>query len=244
MIDVEICIQATDGAAVYRAVQAAREGGAGRIELCSQMHLQGLTPSPATIEQARRAWGPEAGLLAMIRPRSGDFAYTRAEIDGMRHQILAASQAGADGVVLGALEATGQTINRPATQWLLEQADTCDLAVTFHRAFDALADPATALRQLIELGVRRVLTSGTVWGHRGTALDGAPRIAQLARLARSDCEIVIGGGVSADNVRDILDRIGPVPCRLSVHAYSSVLENGTTSAARVRALVDSVGKWR
>ena len=57
--------------------QAAAQGGAQRIELCSALQLDGLTPSAETIEGARRIEGLK--LHVLIRPREGDFVY---DLDG------------------------------------------------------------------------------------------------------------------------------------------------------------------
>ncbi|MBP5499341.1 MAG: copper homeostasis protein CutC, partial [Bacteroidales bacterium] len=43
--------------------QAAAQGGAHRIELCSALHLDGLTPSAETIEAARRIKGLKLHVL-------------------------------------------------------------------------------------------------------------------------------------------------------------------------------------
>ena len=45
MPEVEICIASDDLATLALQLSAAREGGAKRVELCSNMQLDGLTPS-------------------------------------------------------------------------------------------------------------------------------------------------------------------------------------------------------
>jgi copper homeostasis protein len=76
--------------------------------------------------------------------------------------------------------------------------------VTFHRAFDVIAQPADALELLIDLGIRRVLTSGGA----ATALEGASAIATLRKTARERIAILAGGGIREHNVREVVARTG------------------------------------
>ena len=118
------------------AALAAAEGGAHRIELCSNLAEGGTTPPLA------------------LRP--GDFVYTDAEHFTMLDQIATAKSAGARGIVTGALTAR-RVIDERRVAELIHAARP--LAVTFHRALEECADLPAALEVLIRLGVDRVLTS-------------------------------------------------------------------------------------
>ncbi len=98
-IKIEICINSD--AHVQQSVAAAYLGGADTIELCGQMALAGLTPLPEDIAIAREAFGNRAGLMVMVRPRGGDFCYSRAEIEAMLWGVETAVSHRADGVVFG-----------------------------------------------------------------------------------------------------------------------------------------------
>lgn len=235
---VEICIESGD-AALHAAVAAAWQGGAERIELCSAMHLDGLTPEPDQIRTARAAFRDRPGLLAMIRPRAGDFAFTPAEVALMARQIDQAQQCGADGVVLGVLRAADQRIAVDALRGLVDEARSRGLAVTVHRCFDATPDPLETLEVLLELGVDRVLTSGVPWGQPGNAWDGLPRLLETIARAAGRIEVVIGGGVNPRNAALIAAAL-PADARVSFHAYSGAQEMGVTTEAAVRALVAAV----
>ncbi len=65
--------------------------------------------------------------------------------------------------------------------------------LTFHRAFDVVADADEALEQLVDLGITRILTSGRA----KTALEGAAEIRRTRERARGRIEILTGGGISA-----------------------------------------------
>lgn len=239
MIPVEICIDASDAAAVERSVSAAYDGGAATIELCADMHLDGLTPSVDCLVAARRAFRQRPGLMAMIRPRAGDFCYSPAELALMLDQIAMAAGAGADGVVFGVLQAPDHCIDLAASQRLLAAARRHALKTTMHRAFDATPDPNATLDTLLDLGVDRVLTSGVPWGQRGSALDGVERLARTIQRAQGCIEVVLGGGVNPANVGPLLARLPLDAGRVSVHAYSGAQVNGQTTVETVRSLVEA-----
>ena len=122
------------------------------------------------------------------------------------------------------------------------------MSVTFHRAFDRCNDPRCALEQLIELGVDRVLTSG----QQPTALEGAPLLAQLYKLAADRIIILAGCGVNEQNIKQIQTETGvreyhfsarvPVKSRMEyinpdVYMGAKDADEGTlmyTAAERVR----------
>lgn len=179
--------------------QAAAQGGAPRIELCSALHLDGLTPSAETIEAARRIEG--LMLHVLIRPREGDFVYSEAETATMLRDIRLAHQLGADGVVIGALTPEGD-IDLPCCRRLIEAAQS--LPVTFHRAFDRARNPLQALEDIIALGCTRLLSSGQA----PTAEAGIPLLRQLVLQARGRLIVIPGAGVTPANARLILDATG------------------------------------
>ena len=179
--------------------QAAARGGAQRVELCSALSADGLTPSLGLIEAVRQI--PDLRLHVLIRPREGDFVYTDAEFEIMRDDILMAKQLGADGVVIGALTAEGD-IDVERCKKLVEAAE--GMQVTFHRAFDQCRHPQEALEQIIAMGCTRLLTSGQA----SSAQAGIPLLKQLVEQAGSRLILLPGAGVNHHNARTILDSTG------------------------------------
>ena len=173
----EICIDR------YESAVNAVQGGADRIEVCSALSLGGLTPSIGLLAQCCELVNVQ--VMAMIRPRSGDFCYQAAEVDVMLRDIEAARNVGADGVVIGALT-SGREIDRPTVDRLLMAAGPMD--VTFHRAFDLTIDPQDALRVLMDYGIRRVLTSG----QQITAWEGRQLIGQLISKSAGALTVMAG----------------------------------------------------
>lgn len=189
----EVCVDSVDGAL------AAEQGGAHRVELCSDLLEGGLTPSHGTIEVARERLGIR--IMAMVRPRGGDFCYSDAEFDVMRRDVLASRALGADGVVFGILNPDG-TLDRERTAELIALARP--LPVTFHRAFDMTRDPLEALETLIAIGADRVLTSG----QEPTVLEGVEVIASLVERAAGRIVVMPGGGITARHARLIVEATG------------------------------------
>jgi len=133
----------------------AQQQGADRIELCANPCDGGTTPSYGTIALARR--NTSIQLFPIIRPRGGDFLYTELEFQAMVEDIRRCAELGCDGVVIGMLREDGSVdVDRCAE--LIRTAGA--MQVTFHRAFDRVSDPFTALEQIIGLGCARILTSG------------------------------------------------------------------------------------
>lgn len=199
-ITLEIC------AGSYDSALAALRGGAQRIELCAALGEGGLTPS----------WGLMKAVMALpalrkhvlIRPRGGDFLYSEAEVRLMTEDILMAREAGADGIVVGALTADGD-VDMRAMRLFMEVAGT--MSVTFHRAFDLCRDPEEALERIVELGCSRLLTSGQA----ATAFAGIPLLKCLVEQASGRLSVMPGCGVSADNAAQILQATGAVEIHAS-----------------------------
>lgn len=182
-------------------VIAAAAASAPRIELCSALSADGLTPSAALIAAARAINGPK--LHVLIRPREGNFVYTPSEQAIMLADIDVAADLGANGVVIGALSPQGE-IDIPLCMNLVERALRHHLQVTFHRAFDQCIDPASALEQIIAMGCHRLLTSGQA----PTACQGIDMLAQLNTQAAGRIIIMPGAGVNPSNAATILHHTG------------------------------------
>ena len=190
---IEAAVESLDDA------RAAIAGGAHRLELCVDLDVGGTTPARSLVTEVLA--DVMAPVLVMIRPRPGDFVYSRAELDRMRDDIAVALDLGAAGVVLGALDASGR-IDTLATRDLLAAAR--GRPVTFHRAIDETPDVLEAIDALGSLGVARVLSSGAA----PTALEGVDTLAAMAARAGDGLKIVAGGSVRAANVAPIVRRTG------------------------------------
>lgn len=190
----EVCANGVESAV------AAQEGGADRVELCAGIPEGGTTPSAGTILVARQLL-TRTRLHVIIRPRGGDFTYSEQEYDIMQHDIEMARQAGADGIVIGCLNADG-TIDTHHCRQLMAEAG--NMSITFHRAFDRCRDAHDALETLIDMGVDRVLTSG----QQPTAEEGIGMLHSLHEQARGRIAILAGCGINEQNIARIRRETG------------------------------------
>ncbi|MDJ1480654.1 copper homeostasis protein CutC [Cytophagaceae bacterium YF14B1] len=192
-ITVEICVNSA-----ISAIEA-QKGGANRVELCENLWEGGTTPSAGTIAIARKNLTIQ--LFVIIRPRGGDFLYSDDEFEVMKYDILTAKQLGADGIVTGILTADGR-VDIPRMKELKELA--APLPITFHRAFDMVADPYQALEDCIALGMDRILTSGL----EKSAIEGMELIAELVQKAAGRIRIMPGSGINEKNVHKLVQYTG------------------------------------
>jgi copper homeostasis protein len=184
----EVCVADADSLA------AAIAGGADRIELCSALELGGLTPGPGLVALAAKAPIPVMGL---VRPRSGDFVCSAADIEAMRADIAGMRAAGLAGVVLGASRPDGR-LDAEALRVLVETAR--GLSLTLHRAIDLVPDWREAIELAVQLGFDRILTSGGV----ANALTGKQQIGEILRLAGGRIAVMAGAGVTPANAGALL----------------------------------------
>lgn len=179
--------------------QSAVKGGADRIELCAGLSEGGITPSFGLIKQCREQLNTT--LFPIIRPRSGDFLYTREEFELMMYDVGVCKQLGCNGVVVGFLQQDGQIDARRTAQVVQE---AYPMQVTFHRAFDRCRDAFEALEVIIQTGCTRILTSG----QKPKAIDALDTLRQLVSAAGNRISIMPGSGVTAMNVEEIKEKTG------------------------------------
>lgn len=164
------------------------EAGAGRLELCANLMIGGTTPSLAAFRQVKRLCRVPVHVL--IRPRPGDFCYTKQEFALIREEISIFRKEGADGIVIGILKPDGR-LDLERMKLLMEDAQ--GMSVTLHRAFDVCADPYEALEQAAALGIHTILTSGG----RANCIEGIQCLGKLMSQADGQIRIMAGGGVGA-----------------------------------------------
>lgn len=178
----------------FKDAMLAQEKGANRIELCENLSVGGTTPSIGTVKICLKKLS--IPVFPMIRPRGGDFFYTEEEIEIMKEDIKYFKSIGVKGIVLGVLN-EDKTINFTKTKELVELA--YPMEVTFHKAIDEIENPEKSLKELIEIGVKRVLTSGT----KDTAIEGIEIIKKMIEEADEKIKIVVAGKVTKDNLEKL-----------------------------------------
>ena len=183
----EICIDSLASA------RAAVAGGADRVELCSALAVGGLTPYTALLEQIRQE--SDIAVRCLMRPRAGDFVYTKEELQMLCRQIGQLRDAGADGFVIGCLTPDGD-LDKAAMRPLLEAC--AGSGITLHRAMDVSRDLLQTYMDAAELGIDTILTSGGAANCRA----GQDMIAKLLALRdeTNGPEVLIGAGMNAQTI--------------------------------------------
>ncbi|MDZ4701219.1 MAG: copper homeostasis protein CutC [Rhodothermales bacterium] len=193
MITLEVCIDSVESAL------AATEAGADRLELNAALELGGLTPSPGLVAEVLAV--TTLPVIAMLRPRAGDFVYSDDEFRVIRRDAEALLTAGVAGLAFGFLDEFGN-IDRHRTYAITAVMNGKESV--FHRAFDLVPSLHFALEEVIDLGIWRVLTSGGA----ETAIAGIPQLSRLNAQAVDRIEILAGAGIKASNVRRLVDGAG------------------------------------
>lgn len=181
----EVCTDSVESAA------AAVRGGAKRLEVCANLVIGGTTPGVSQFKQMRKIC--DIPLNVLLRPRYGDFLYTEAEFTMLLEDTAMFRELGADGIVVGCLNADG-TLDLERMKKLRDAAD--GMHMTLHRAFDVCRNPEETLEQAVKLGVDTILTSG----HKDSCMAGIGLLKQLTEQSAGRIHILAGGGVTPENI--------------------------------------------
>ena len=185
----EVCVDS-----VKSAIQA-QQGGADRLELCSNLIIGGTTPSIHLYNEVRKH--TTVPIRVLIRPRFGDFLYSNYEFEIMKNEVMMYRKAKIDGIVIGCLQADGMLdMNRMANLITIANG----INITVNRAFDMVKDPVEEFKKMKQLGVDTVLTSG----QKQCCLDGVLLIQQLIEQSESKINIMSGSGVNARVIEQMM----------------------------------------
>lgn len=188
MIKLEICVDDVDG------LKVCEQAGVDRIELCSALSVGGLTPSYGLMAKAAELSIP---IAVMIRPTDGGFQLSDRVLALMLEDVAAARHFGLEAIVVGALD-NDFNLDMAAMAKISEAANGLDIVL--HRAIDVSSDPQRLIDQAIDLGVKRILTSGG----QLRAIDGIDMIRQMVEWADGHIEIMAGSGITPDNVLNMI----------------------------------------
>ena len=168
----------------------AQNNGANRIELCENLAVGGTTPSYGTVKVCLEKLN--IPIFPMIRARGGNFIYSKYEIEIMKEDIKIFKELGVKGIVLGCLTHDNK-IDLELTKELVDLA--YPMEVTFHKAIDEILNPLDYIDDLINIGIKRILTSGG----KATALEGKDLINEIIKKSNGRLKIVVAGKVTKEN---------------------------------------------
>jgi len=176
----------------------AEKYGADRLELVSAVDEGGLTPSYGAMNRVLKS--VKIPVQVMIRPHSFGYIYDKDDIQVMKEDIEMAKMLGANGIVFGCLNESGD-IDEALLNTVVEIAD--GMEITFHRAFDHARDQKEAYKTICQNShaIKRILTSGG----KKNAVEGVKQIQELVKLSKShNCPYIMpGAGLNVDNITEI-----------------------------------------
>ena len=172
----------------------AQNKGANRIELCENLAVGGTTPSYGTVKICLEKLN--IPIFPMVRARGGNFNYSKDEIEIMKEDIKLLKKIGVKGIVLGCLT-NDNKIDLETTKELVDLA--YPMEVTFHKAIDEISNPLDYIDALIDIGIKRILTSGG----KATALEGKDLINDMIRKSNKKLKIVVAGKVTKENLSEL-----------------------------------------
>jgi copper homeostasis protein len=182
---------------IVTTVEEAREaeaGGADRLELVRALCSGGLTPDLNLARDAVNA--VSVPVRVMIRQTASMTIRDDTETETLRNQAREIARLPIDGLVAGFVR--DGMIDEDAMRQLLEPVP--HLGVTFHRAFDEVADPLRAIEHLKNIGqVDHILTSGGQgeWSRRKL------RLREWQQAASPEIAIIVAAGLCPSVLQDL-----------------------------------------
>lgn len=188
---IEVCCENLESCMI------AEQAGASRIELCSALCIGGLTPDITLVKHCMRSI--KIPIVALIRSRAGNFQYNAIDKRLMLDQIANLYSLGIRGIAIGGLN-DHMEIDLEFLKMI--RRAFADLYICFHRAFDVVPNPIKSMEQLKQLKINSILSSGQA----ESALAGIPLLAALQKQSQDRITIMPGGGVNAQNARQIIEQ--------------------------------------
>ncbi len=173
----------------------AERNGANRIELCSDLFEDGLTPGLPLVESVLN--NVNIPVRLMIRPRGGDFIYSDEELLAMKSSIKSLKVFDIEGFVFGVCTESNE-LDLTVIEELVDLSHP--KKVTIHKAIDVCKDPVIEVRRLKNVGgVSSVLSSGK----ERTALEGRGLIKTMLKEAGDQIEVIVCGKVTDTNLIEV-----------------------------------------
>ena len=173
---------------------------ADRVEICSRLDLDGLTPDRPTIEETINSLSIPVKVI--IRPKSDNFIYSDLETNRMESDIEFCKGIGVGEVVFGMLNEENH-IDIDLTHRLAKRASPMN--ITFHKAIDHTGDIMLALKRLCKV---KQITSILTSGGKDFAIDGQDMIKEIIHNFSTRFNIIVAGGITNHNLDLVHSSIG------------------------------------
>ena len=173
--------------------------GANRLEICKDLHLDGLTPKIDVVKRIINELS--IPIKVMIRPRSGNFVYNEFETLKMEQEINQFKSIGVKEFVIGALTQTN-TIDSDKISRLCSKI--YPLNSTFHKAIDYTQDLINQIKSLSKFKeIGSILTSGG----KKTAFDGKYNLNEIIKKFGDRFQVIAAGSITNKNLELLKNEI-------------------------------------
>jgi len=165
--------------------------GANRIEYCSNLEQDGLTPNIDELLTLSKTI--PIPIRCMLRPHSNSFTYNKDDIERIIKTINFCKKNKIDGVVFGCLN-TENEIDFPTLKLISKISNP--LKLIFHKAIDFTPDFNKSLRYLIDSKmVDGVLTTGG----KQKAMDNLELLSKISKISPKNFEFIACGNITYKN---------------------------------------------
>ena len=173
--------------------------GADRIEFCSNLDEDGLTPSNYDLISLKKSISIPVRI--MVRPHSNSFNYNDDDLIQMKETIKFCKNQKFDGVVFGCLDDDNE-LDLNKIKYLADFAKP--LNVIIHKAIDLTSSPLNSLKKLLEIdNVNGVLSSGGF----ETAELGTEVLKKMINISPNEFEIISAGKITNQNFKILHEKI-------------------------------------
>ena len=181
----EVCVDSYEDAALVES------SGADRIELCSRLDLDGITPSNDLLLRVHSDL--KIPIRVMVRPHGNGFIYNENHLNEMINTIKLCKSLNVDGIVIGCLNESND-LDYHQINYLADYAKP--LKVIVHKAIDYSNSVLSSFKNLIlNKNINGILTSGGAQ----FASDGLKTLKKMVDLAPENFEVICAGGITHEN---------------------------------------------
>ena len=193
MIIKEVCVDNLDDAI------SAFHKGADRIELCSNLFEDGLSPSLKVLKKSKLKI--PIPIRVMIRPHSKTFNYNNEDLIEMKKTIEFCKKEKFDGVVYGCLNNKFE-LDLKKIEYLTTLSKP--LKVIIHKAIDLTFSPLESLNKILRLkNVDGVLSSGG----ESSASKGSEILKKMIDISPNGFEMISAGKITKENLESLHRKI-------------------------------------
>jgi copper homeostasis protein len=193
MIIKEVCVDNLNDAI------SAFHKGADRIELCSNLFEEGLSPSFKVLKNSKLKI--PIPVRVMIRPHSKTFNYNNEDLLEMKKTIEFCKKKKFDGVVFGCLNNICE-LDLKKIEYLTKLSKP--LKVIIHKAIDLTLSPVESLKKILKLdNINGVLSSGG----ESSALEGSEILKKMIDISPNGFEMINAGKITKENLEFLHKKI-------------------------------------